>query len=137
LVGLEVDIGHIRRSGQATIAVSHASITVPFLLGMLVALGIYPHVATADVTFTSFALFIGVSMSITAFPVLARILTDQGVNKTPLGTMALACAAVGDVTAWCLLALAVGVAQADPLSALRTFLLTIVYIAVMLSVVRR
>ena len=105
LVGLELDFEQIRASGHATIAISHASIVVPFVLGSALALLLYPRLSTSDVPFTVFALFMGVSMSVTAFPVLARILTERGAHTTRLGVMALTCAAVDDVTAWCLLAL--------------------------------
>src|SRR5206468_3342249 len=83
----------------ATVAVSHASIVLPFVLGCALALLLYPRVSSSDVPFTYFALFCGVAMSVTAFPVLARILTDRGVQTTRLGVTALACAAVDDVTA--------------------------------------
>ena len=111
LVGLELDLKVLRKSGHATLAISHASIVVPFLLGSGFALYLYPIAAAPGVPFTSFALFLGVSMSITAFPVLARILTDRKVNKTKMGTIALTCAAVDDATAWCLLAFVVSVTQ--------------------------
>ena len=86
--------------------------------------------------FTAFALFLGVSMSITAFPVLARILMDRGIQRTRLGVIALTCAAVDDVTAWCLLALVVSVIRAQSGSALVTMLLTAAYIGLLLAVVR-
>jgi Kef-type K+ transport system membrane component KefB len=97
---------------------------------------LYPRLATSDVPFTSFALFMGVAMSITAFPVLARILTDRGMASTELGVIALTCAAADDVTAWCLLAFIVGVAQANMQSALVVTLLALAFIAVMFIVVR-
>ena len=78
----------------------------------MLALQLYPRLSTSDVPFTSFALFMGIAMSVTAFPVLARILTDRGMARTELGAMALTCAAAGDVMAWCLLAIVVGVVQA-------------------------
>jgi len=86
---------------------------VPMLLGIAVALPLYKLVGP-DKKFVAFALFMGVAMSITAFPVLARILGDSGMNRSPLGAMALSCAAVDDATAWCLLALVVGLAQSEP-----------------------
>lgn len=131
VVGLELDLKVLRKSGHAALAISHASIVVPFLLGSALALYIYKKVALPEVGFTSFALFLGVSMSITAFPVLARILTDRKVNKTKMGTIALTCAAVDDVTAWCLLALVVSVTQAKLGGAIITLVLTVVYIAAM------
>src|SRR5271155_5642808 len=92
LVGLELDPRLVARHGQAAIAISHASIVTPFLLGTMLALLLYPEVAAAGIPFTGFSLFMGVSMSVTAFPVLSRILTDLGIHKTPLGIMALTCA---------------------------------------------
>ena len=125
LVGLELDLGSvIRKSGHTTLAISHASIIVPFLLGSGLALVLYPILSTRDVPFTVFALFLGVSMSVTAFPVLARILTDQEMSKSPMGALALTCAAIDDVTAWCLLALVVSIAQARAWDAFRTVALT-------------
>jgi Kef-type K+ transport system membrane component KefB len=137
LVGLELDFGALRQRTHSTVAISHASIVLPFSLGVLLALLLYPRVATSDVPFTTFALFVGVSMSVTAFPVLARILTDRGTQATPLGVLALTCAAVDDVSAWCLLALVVSVAEARPSGALVVFGLVLAYLAFMLLVVRR
>ncbi len=113
LVGLELNGARLAGRAHAAIAISHSSIIVPFVLGAGLALGLYPVFSHQGVPFTSFALFLGVAMSITAFPVLARILTDRQMDKTELGSVALGCAAADDVTAWCLLALVVGVAQAD------------------------
>ncbi len=136
LIGLEVDAEALARGTYVTVAISHASIVVPFLLGAALALVLYPVFSTSSVSFTVFALFIGVSMSVTAFPVLARILTDRRMTKTKLGTMALTCAAVGDVTAWCLLAFVVSVAQARLGGALTTIGLTLAYIALVVLVAR-
>jgi Kef-type K+ transport system membrane component KefB len=136
LVGLEFDAGALQRRGHATIAISHASIIFPFILGAALALGLYPIVSSDQVPFPVFALFLGVSMSITAFPVLARILTDRNMQTSPLGSMALACAATDDVTAWCLLALVTGVAQAQLGVALAVIGLTALYIAAMFFCVR-
>ncbi len=110
LVGLELDMKAARRHGQATVIIAHASIITPFLLGALLALGLYPLYASQDVDFTVFSLFIGVAMSVTAFPVLARILSDFRAQRTRLGGLALSSAAVGDATAWVLLAFVAGVA---------------------------
>jgi Kef-type K+ transport system membrane component KefB len=136
IVGLELNAGLIKGRARAAVATSHASILLPFLLGSLLALVLYPRLSTSDVAFTNFALFVGVAMSITAFPVLARILTDQGLSRTPLGVMALSCAALGDVTAWCLLAFVVGVAQAQVGKGLLVVAGTVAYIAAMLLIVR-
>lgn len=132
LVGMEMDLKVIARSGHTTLAISHASILLPFLLGAGLSLGVYPLTATENVSFTIFALFMGVSLSVTAFPVLARILTDRKMNKTRIGVIALACAAVDDATAWCLLALVVSIAQADMTSAAFTAVMTLVYVVFVL-----
>jgi Kef-type K+ transport system membrane component KefB len=136
LVGLEFNAGLLRSHAHAAVAISHASILVPFLLGSALALGLYGQLAPAGVPFTSFALFMGVALAVTAFPVLARILTDRGIAQTDLGVLALSCAAVDDVTAWCLLALVAGVVQSQVSGAIQVIVLSLVYIAGMLLVVR-
>lgn len=136
LVGVELDTRVLAGRAHAILATSHASIAAPFVLGAALALPLYPRLAPAGVPFTPFALFMGVAMSITAFPVLARILADRGLSGTPLGTSALACAASDDVTAWCLLALMVGVAQAELRDALTTILLAGGFVGLMIAVVR-
>jgi len=104
LVGLEFNSRMVRNQGHAAILTSHVSITVPYMLGAALALYLYPRLSDDRVHFTEFALFMGAAMSITAFPVLARILRERQLHKTELGSVTLACAAVDDVTAWCLLA---------------------------------
>jgi len=136
LVGLELDPRLLRRRGHAAVAISHASIIAPFLLGAMLSLILYPRLASGDVRFTAFSLFLGVSMSVTAFPVLARILTDRGMHKSRMGAIALTCAAVDDVTAWCLLALVVAIIQARTAGALATFGFAVTFITVMFLVVR-
>ena len=136
LIGLELDTSLLRKKTHSTVAISHASIIAPFLLGSATALWLYPKLSSSDVPFSVFALFMGVSMSVTAFPVLARILTDRGISKTRLGVIAISCAAVDDVTAWCLLAFVVSVAQSRMDGALVTIALTLCYLALMLIAVR-
>jgi Kef-type K+ transport system membrane component KefB len=136
VVGMELDTSLLRRHGHEALLIAAAGMVIPFVLGSAMALGLYPRLATADVPFTVFALFLGVAMSITAFPVLARILTDRGLSRTPLGGLALTCAAAGDVSAWCLLALVVGVAQARVDTALTVLLGTLAYFAFMILCVR-
>jgi Kef-type K+ transport system membrane component KefB len=136
IVGLELNPNVLRQSAHIVTAIAHASIVVPFLLGALLALLLYPRLSTGTVPFTSFALFVGVAMSITAFPVLARILSDQQLHKTRLGILALGSAALGDVTAWCLLAFVVGVAQAQLGGAFVVLILTVAYLGFMFLVVR-
>jgi Kef-type K+ transport system membrane component KefB len=136
LIGLELDLGVLRARLSMTIVISQASIVMPFALGGALAFVLFESLAPVGVPFTSFLLFLGVSMSITAFPVLARILGDRGLQKTPMGTLALTCAAINDAIAWCLLAFVVGVMQATPVAAIRTVGLTFLYIALMLTVGR-
>jgi Kef-type K+ transport system membrane component KefB len=104
LVGLELDPRLLRERGHTAVVTSHASIVVPFLLGAVLSLYLYPRFSDDSVTFTGFALFMGAAMSVTAFPVLARILTERDLLKTRVGAVTIACAAVDDVTAWCILA---------------------------------
>jgi Kef-type K+ transport system membrane component KefB len=104
LVGLELDLGHLRELGRAAVMTSQVSIIVPFILGSSFAIYLYPRLSDPSVNFTGFALFMGAAMSVTAFPVLARILTERNMFRTRVGSVAIACAAVDDVTAWCLLA---------------------------------
>jgi Kef-type K+ transport system membrane component KefB len=137
VVGIELDIRHLRERADSAVLVSHASIVVPFFLGTLLALFLYPTLAPLGLPFSAFALFMGVSMSITAFPVLARILEERRLTHTHLGATAIACAAVDDVTAWCLLAVVVAVAKANGLvGAAVTILLSASFIFLMLKVVR-
>jgi K+:H+ antiporter len=137
IVGIDLDAAHLRRTADAAVWVSHLSITVPFLLGSALSLALYRSLAPPGTRFSAFALFMGTAMSITAFPVLARILEDRGLTRTPLGATAIACAAVDDVTAWCLLALVVTLVQATALTgALVTFALTAAFVLLMLLVVK-
>jgi Kef-type K+ transport system membrane component KefB len=137
LVGIDLDLGRLRQKAHAAVLVSHASIVVPFFLGTALCLFIYTPLAPANIPFTPFALFLGIAMSITAFPVLARILDERGLLGSFLGRTTIACAAVDDVTAWCLLAVVVAIAGATGLGgAVLTVTLTVGYIALMLLVVR-
>ncbi len=136
VIGLDLNAGQLASRAHATVAISHASIVLPFLLGTLLALWLYPRLSHAGVSFTAFALFLGVSMAVTAFPVLARILSDRGMTRTELGTIALACAAADDITAWCLLAFVVGVVNASISGAAITLGLAAAYVAFVLIVGR-
>jgi len=144
LVGLELDPTMLRGRFEQAAFISHGSIAVPMALGIAVAVPIFTVVGPPT-DFVPFALFMGVSMSITAFPVLARILVERRMLKRPVGAMAIGAAAVDDVTAWALLAVAIGVGQAAlgseegsvGLTLLRIVLLTILFCALMALVVRR
>lgn len=134
-VGLELHAGLLKQRAHATVATSHASILLPFVLGSLLALYLYPRLSNSGVPFTKFALFMGVAMSITAFPVLARILSDRDMTRTELGIVALGCAAIDDVTAWCLLAFVVSFAKAQMSDGLMVAGWTLLYILSMVFVV--
>ena len=137
VVGLDLDVRHFRHKAHTAVFVSHASIIVPFFLGTAFALLIYPTAAPANVPFSAFALFLGIAMSITAFPVLARIIEEKELTGTFLGATAIACAAVDDVTAWCILAAVVAFVRASGFTtALVTIVLSLLYIAVMLLLIR-
>jgi Kef-type K+ transport system membrane component KefB/nucleotide-binding universal stress UspA family protein len=137
LIGLELNPKYLSDQLEVAILTSHVSILVPFSLGTLLAVLLYPLVSNASVSFTAFALFLGAAMSITAFPVLARIITENNLQGTRLGTLALTCAAVDDVTAWCVLAVAIAVARTGNISgAIPTIFESIIYIGFMLTVGR-
>jgi Kef-type K+ transport system membrane component KefB len=111
VVGMEVDFDRLRRRARATLVISNAGIVVPFALGVLLSVYLHEDYAPAGVPFLTFALFIGIAMSITAFPVLARIIAERGLSGTELGNTAIGCAAIDDVTAWCLLALVLAIGR--------------------------
>ncbi|MDR3268550.1 MAG: cation:proton antiporter [Tannerella sp.] len=136
-IGMELDFVEIRKKLQASILISHTSLIVPFFLGMLIAYAIYDTYAYRETPFLSFALFIGIAMSITAFPVLARIIQERGYTRTHLGTIALASAANGDISAWCILAVVMAITQAGSmLSAIYNILFSGIYMLIMFLVVR-
>jgi len=112
LVGLELNPRLLREKRHAAVVISHASIVVPFMLGAVLSLFLYPRLSDDSVGFTGFALFMGAAMSVTAFPVLARILTERDLLRTRVGAVTIACAAVDDVTAWCILAGVVALVRA-------------------------
>ncbi|GEP41677.1 cation:proton antiporter [Brevifollis gellanilyticus] len=136
-VGMELDVRQVRSKAYTAVMVSHASIVFPYLLGVILAYFLFSGLAGAGASFTAFALFMGISMSITAFPVLARILQDRGMTKTFLGSTAITCAAVDDVTAWSILAFVVAIARATSLAgAAMNLMLALAFIAIMIWVVR-
>jgi Kef-type K+ transport system membrane component KefB len=138
VIGLELDPAALRGRAHVAAAVSHFSIVVPFVLGVALALGLYSAYAPPGVPFNAFALFCGVAMSITAFPVLARILDERRLTHTPLGATALTCAALGDVAAWTILAVVVAVTTAANAASLLLAMLTLAaaFGVLMLVVVR-
>lgn len=136
IIGMELDISVLKTKAHSAIIISHASIIIPFFLGMVLAYIFYTNHAPQNVSFLSFSLFIGIAMSITAFPVLARILQERNLTRTPLGALVLTCAAADDVTAWILLAIIVTISKAGDLnSALFTIGLSAAYILFMIYVI--
>lgn len=135
IMGLELNLPRLRQSARSAFFVSQTSIILPFILGLLLATYLYEHYAPADVGYWRFALFIGISLSITAFPVLARILVDSKMQGTRLGDLALTCAAIDDITAWCLVAIITGFMK-SPSSSWMPVALTIFYIFFMLRLAR-
>jgi len=137
LVGLEMDLGMLRGRGHTSVVISHTSIIVPFALGAVLALHLHPLLSDPGVPLSSFTLFLGAAMSITAFPVLARILTERRLLRTRVGALTITCAAVDDVTAWCILAFVVSIVRSTAVSeAVWTTALAIGYTLLMLGVVR-
>jgi len=137
LIGMELDLDMIRKSAASAVVISHASIVFPYFLGVGLAYYLYASFAPANITFIAFALFMGIAMSITAFPVLARIVQERNLTKTKLGGLAITCAAVDDVTAWCLLAIVIAIVKASALiNAVVTILLTVAYILFMFYFVK-
>lgn len=137
VVGMELDLKEFKNKASDAIVISHAGIIIPFTLGMALACFLYSEFAPGFVGFLSFSLFMGISISITAFPVLARILQEKGLTKSKIGTLALTCAAADDVSAWCLLAIVIAVVKAGSiLSSFFTILMAALFIILMLKFVR-
>lgn len=137
MVGMELDLKLIKKKAHDAVVVSHASIIFPFALGMVLAYFIYESLAPQGVEFSSFGLFVGISMSITAFPVLARIVQERGIHKTRLGNIVITCAAADDITAWCMLAAVIAIVKAGSfVSSLYVILLAVGYVLLMIKVVR-
>lgn len=136
VMGLEIDLPRLQRSARSAFFISQLSIIFPFVLGIGLAKFIYTDYAPAGFGFWEFSFFIGVSLSVTAFPVLARILSDSPLHKTRLGDLALTCAALDDIAAWCLVAVVVGMTSASFNRAAFTIGLTILYVGFMMLVVR-
>lgn len=137
IVGMELDLNVLRNKANDAIVISHASIIFPFALGIGLAYFIYQEFAPDGVQFMSFALFIAIAMSITAFPVLARIVQERGLQKTKLGTVVITCAAADDITAWCILAAVIAIVKAGSFtSSLYVILMAIGYVLIMIKIVR-
>jgi Kef-type K+ transport system membrane component KefB len=136
LIGLELDLNKLRGQSHKAVLISHASIIAPMALGAMLGLWLYPRLG-GDVDRLGFVLFLGAAMAITAFPVLARVLQETGLTRTRVGVLTMTCAAVDDVTAWCVLAGVVAIVESTgPADAARIVALSLAFVAAMLMVVR-
>lgn len=139
MIGLEMDARLLRGNKRVALLTSHASIALPFLFGVSLAFFFFEYAPPASgIAFTGYALFIGTAMSVTAFPVLARILHERNLTTTRLGAIALACAAIDDVTAWCILAIVVMLVRAGSVGASIGWTLggSALFAVVMITVIR-
>ncbi|MEY2692748.1 MAG: hypothetical protein RIT03_1138 [Bacteroidota bacterium] len=137
VIGMELDLKVLKNKANDAVVISHASIVIPFALGVGLAYYIYFRFAPVGVEFLSFSLFMGIAMSITAFPVLARIVQERGIHKTRLGTIVITCAAADDITAWCILAAVIAIVKAGSfVSSLYVIGMAVAYVLLMLLVVK-
>lgn len=137
IIGIELDVNVLKQKIQEAVVISHASIVIPFALGVILSYFIYTTYAPAHISFLSFSLFMGIAMSITAFPVLARIIQERGLAKTRLGSIVITCAAADDITAWCLLAVVIAIVKAGNIAtAIFTISCSAGYVIFMLYAVR-
>jgi len=137
IIGMELDLKVLQNRAKDAIVISHASIVIPFALGIGLAYFVYFRFAPEGVAFLPFALFMGIALSITAFPVLARIVQERGIHKTKLGAIVITCAAADDITAWCILAAVIAIVKAGTfVSSLYIIGMAIVYVLAMLFVVK-
>ncbi|PKB16361.1 cation:proton antiporter [Flavobacterium sp. 5] len=137
VIGMELDIKVLKNRAKEAVVISHASIVIPFALGIGLAYFVYNRFAPEGVKFLSFSLFMGIAMSITAFPVLARIVQERGMHKTKLGAIAITCAAADDITAWCLLAVVIAIVKAGTFeSSMYIISLAAIYVLMMIYLVK-
>ncbi|WP_369752676.1 cation:proton antiporter [Flavobacterium sp. WC2409] len=137
VIGMELDIKVLKNKASEAVVISHASIVIPFALGIGLSYFVYNKFAPQGVEFLSFSLFMGIAMSITAFPVLARIVQEREIHKTKLGAIVITCAAADDITAWCLLAVVIAIVKAgDFVGSLYVISLAAVYVIVMIFIVK-
>lgn len=137
IVGMELDLSVLRKKAHDAVVISHASIIIPFALGIGLSYYVYQEFAPDGVQFTSFALFIAIAMSITAFPVLARIVQERNLQKTKLGTIVITCAAADDITAWCILAAVIAIVKAGSFaSSIYVIIMAIAYVFLMIKIVK-
>jgi Kef-type K+ transport system membrane component KefB len=137
VIGMELDIKVLKNKASEAVVISHASIVIPFALGIGLSYFVFNRFAPEGVQFLSFSLFMGIAMSITAFPVLARIVQEREIHKTKLGAIVITCAAADDITAWCLLAVVIAIVKAgDFISSLYVISLAAIYVLAMIFIVK-
>ncbi len=137
VIGMELDVKVLKNKASEAIVISHASIIFPFAMGIGLSYFVYNQFAPSGVEFLSFSLFMGIAMSITAFPVLARIVQERGIHKTRLGAIVITCAAADDITAWCLLAVVIAIVKAGEfVGSLYVISLALLYVLAMLFIVK-
>ena len=137
VIGMELDIKVLKNKASEAVVISHASIVIPFALGIGLSYFVFNKFAPEGVQFLSFSLFMGIAMSITAFPVLARIVQEREIHKTKLGAIVITCAAADDITAWCLLAVVIAIVKAgDFISSLYVISLAAIYVLAMIFIVK-
>lgn len=137
IVGMELDFELFKKNSGSAVVISSANIIFPFGLGMILSYYLYTGYAPANVPFYAFSLFMGIAMSITAFPVLAHIIREKGLSNTKLGNLAISCAVLSDVVCWCLLAIILSFVKAGSIAAtLLNLLLGILFVGVMFLVIK-
>lgn len=137
VIGMELDLKVLKNKANDAVVISHASIVIPFALGIGLSYFVYNQFAPEGVKFLSFSLFMGIALSITAFPVLARIVQERGIHKTKLGAIVITCAAADDITAWCILAVVIAIVKAGTfVSSLYIIMLAILYVVAMIFIVK-
>jgi len=138
VIGMELDLNLLKSKVRSAVYISNASIIIPYLLGVVLSYFMYEAFAPPDIPFYAFALFMGIAMSITAFPVLARILRERGLTKTRYGTIAITSAAANDLTGWCVLAFVIAIVKAGSVaSSFYTLIAAAVFVMFMVFGLRR
>ncbi|MBN1144812.1 MAG: cation:proton antiporter [Bacteroidales bacterium] len=137
IIGMELDLNAFRQSANKAFLISIASISAPFVSGIILAFFLYSGFSFPEVSFASFALFLGTTLCITAFPILARIVQERKLTKTPIGNFAISAAAIGDVIAWCILAVVIAIMRSRGIAnSLLTIGLAAAFIVFMLLLVK-
>jgi Kef-type K+ transport system membrane component KefB len=137
VIGMELDLKILKNKLNDAIIISHSGIFLSFLLGVFLAYHMYDAYTKEGVSFMSFALFMGTSLSITAFPILARIIHERNLTKTKLGVLVITSAAIDDITGWCILASVIAFVNAgDVTTALFTITLALIFVLIMLKIVQ-